>query len=75
MRTTVTLSLPRQLKRRLDSLTRREGLTRSDIVRRALADYLFLKRFDELTATLAAEARMKGLTGEEDIRKRLGKRR
>ncbi len=72
MRATVTVSLPEKLKRELDREAEREGVNRSDIVRRSLADYLFLRRFDKLTSELQAQARAMGIYTEEDLAKRLG---
>ncbi len=72
MRDTMTISIPSRLKKQLDALAKREGLNRSDIVRQSLADYFFLRRFDECSAQLTAEARANGIFTEDDVRKRLG---
>ncbi len=75
MRATVTISLPVKLKRDLDKLAKQENASRSDIVRRSIADYMFLRRYDRLTSELQAQARAKGIYTEEDLFKRLGKSR
>lgn len=72
MRAAVTVSLPEKLKRELDRQAKQEGVNRSDIVRRSIAKYLFLRRYDAVTARLTAEARSKGIYTEEDVRERLG---
>ena len=72
MRATVTISLPKKLKRELDRAAKEEGVNRSDIVRRSVAKYLFLRRYDAITAQLTAEARAKGIYTEEDVWERLG---
>lgn len=75
MRATVTISLPEKLKRELDRAAKEEGVNRSDIVRRSIENFIFLRRFDELTAELTAQARAKGIYTEEDVARRLGKSR
>ena len=72
MGATVTVSLPEDLTQELDELASQEGVSRSDIVRRSLAKYLFLRRFDGLAAKATAEARSQGIYTEEDVWKRLG---
>ena len=72
MGATVTVSLPENLAQQLDELASQEGVSRSDIVLRSVAKYLFLRRFDALTAEATAEARSQGIYTEEDVWKRLG---
>jgi predicted transcriptional regulator len=69
---TVTVSLPEDLREQLDELASQEGVSRSDIVCRSIADYVFLRRYKAVTAKLTAEARSKGIYTEEDVWKRLG---
>ena len=75
MRATVTVSLPAKLKREIDRLASEEGVNRSEVVRRSIEDYLFMRRFDAVCAELRAEARARGLFTEEDVLKRLGRSR
>ena len=42
MRETITISVPEEIKAELDKLMREEGISRSDIVREPLRDYLFM---------------------------------
>jgi predicted transcriptional regulator len=42
MREAITISLPRDLKDTLDRVADEEGVTRSDIVRESLRNYLFI---------------------------------
>ena len=48
MRNTVTISLPQGLRQNLDQISKEEGLSRSDIIRESLRDYLFIRRFRSL---------------------------
>lgn len=72
MGATVTVSLPEDLTQELDELASQEGVSRSDIVLRSVAKYVFFRRYEAVTAQLTAEARSKGIYTEEDVWKRLG---
>lgn len=50
MRETITISVPEEIKAELDKVVRDEGISRSDIVRESLRDYLFMCRFRLLRA-------------------------
>ena len=67
MRQTVTISLPEKMKKALDKVTRSEGLTRSDIIRESLQDYLFLKQFRSLRARMMEKAREQGVYSDKDV--------
>ncbi len=71
MGATVTVSLPEDLTQELDELASQEGVSRSDIVLRSVAKYVFLRRFDTLAAKATAEARSQGIYTEEDVWRRL----
>ena len=45
MRSTITISLPQKMRSELDTLSSAEGISRSDIVRESLRDYMFIRRF------------------------------
>ena len=67
MRKTVTISLPEELKRELDELTKEQGLSRSDIIRESLSDYLFVRRFRSLRNQMLPEAKSQGIYTDEDV--------
>ena len=67
MRETVSISLPEETKAALDEAVREEGLSRSDLVRRALADYLFIRRFRRLRARLLPHAEAQGVFTDDDM--------
>ncbi len=71
MRTTVTISLPKEVKDALDEASAEEGLSRSELIRDSLRDYLFLRRFRRLRARLLPKARARGIHTDEDVFKRL----
>ena len=43
MRETVTISLPRAIRRELDKVAKEEGVSRSDVLRQSLEDFLFVR--------------------------------
>lgn len=71
MRKTITISLPKDVKQDLDKATAEEGLSRSDLIRESLRDYLFMRRFRQLRARMMAKAEARGVHTDEDVFKRL----
>ena len=67
MRKAVTISLPAPLSAKLDALCHDEGMSRSEIVRDALARYLALREYREIRAGLLVEAEAKGIITDEDV--------
>jgi metal-responsive CopG/Arc/MetJ family transcriptional regulator len=67
MRETVTISLPKAVKDELDRLVEEEGITRSDVVRESLRDYLFLRQFRMLRAKMSAKAKKRGIYTDQDV--------
>lgn len=69
MRETITISIPDELKEEVDKIVRAEGISRSDVVRESLRDYLFIRRFKLLRARLLAKAQ--GIYTDEDVFKKI----
>ena len=67
MRESISISLPEDLKAELDRFTRAEGVSRSDLVREALREYLFTRRFRSLRAELMPYAEAQGVYTDEDV--------
>lgn len=67
MRESISISLPEELKAELDEVIRREGVTRSDVVREALKEYLFERRFRALRRELMPYAEAEGIFTDEDV--------
>lgn len=67
MRQTITISISQDLKKELDKLTQEEGLSRSDIVRDSLRDYLFVHRFHSLRKGMMSKAKRKGIYTDQDV--------
>jgi CopG family transcriptional regulator/antitoxin EndoAI len=67
MRSTITISLPDNLKEEIDRLAKQEGVSRSNIVRDAMRDYLFVRSFRTLRSRMMARAQAKGPFTDEDV--------
>ena len=67
MRETVTISLPQAVRRELDRVAREEGLSRSDVMRQSLEDFLFVRRFRRLRQRMMATAQAQGVFTDEDV--------
>ena len=67
MRETVTISLPKLMKEKLDRLVKKEHLNRSDVVREALRQHFAIQEFRELRRTMVPQAEKKGIFTDEDV--------
>jgi len=67
MRQTISISLPVEIKKELDRVTAKEGLSRSDIIRESLQDYLFVRRFRSLRSRMMAKAQAQGIYTDQDV--------
>jgi metal-responsive CopG/Arc/MetJ family transcriptional regulator len=67
MRETVTISLPAAVRRELDRVAREEGVSRSDVLRQSLEDFLFVRRFRALRQRMMASAQAQGVYTDEDV--------
>lgn len=67
MRDTVTISLPQAVRRELDRVAKEEGVSRSDVLRQSLEDFLFVRRFRQLRPRMMAAAQSKGIFTDEDV--------
>lgn len=67
MRRSISISLPEETTDELDRWVDAHGLSRSDAVREALQEYLFIRRFRELRRELMEHAAAHGLHTDEDV--------
>ena len=71
MRSTITVSIPKNLKDDLDKVSAEEGLSRSEVIRDSLRDHLFFKRFRTLRRRMVAKASAQGVITDEDVFERM----
>lgn len=67
MRETITISIPKSVKQRLDGIIKKEHLNRSDIVREALRQYFARQEFYRLRQLMVPEAESRGIYTDEDV--------
>lgn len=67
MRSTLTISLPEPVRKQLDQASKAEGVSRSDIVRESLRDYLFVRQFRSLRKDMMPKAAQKGVRVDQDV--------
>ena len=66
MRNTITISLPSDVRKRLDKTARSDGVSRSDVVRESLRNYLFVREFRAVRQKLLRQATAKGIVTDDD---------
>lgn len=67
MRQTITISLPKELKKELDALRAEEGISRSDVIRECLQSYLLIHRFRSFRRQMVEKAKARGIYTDEDV--------
>ena len=67
MRETLTISLPKDLRRGLEKMAKAEGVTSSEFVRRALKADIFRRAMRAARRELVPQARALGIYTDEDV--------
>ncbi len=67
MRDTITISVPEKVRLELDRVSKAEGVSRSDIVRESIRDYLFVRQFRSLRRTMATKASRRKVYTDQDV--------
>ena len=67
MRSTITISLTKEIRAELDKVSKAEGVSRSDIVRESIRDYLFIRRFRALRKSMLPKASQRGIHTDQDV--------
>jgi Arc/MetJ-type ribon-helix-helix transcriptional regulator len=67
MRATLTISLPKDLRRDLAKMAKAEGVTGSEYVRRAIKADLFRRALRAARRELVPQARAQGIYTDEDV--------
>ena len=71
MSETIRVSVPEEIRAELDRVVREEGISRGDVVRESLRDYLFVRSFRRLRRRLMAKALAQGVVTDEDVFERV----
>ena len=67
MRESISISLPEEIKAELDRFSEAQGISRSDTVRAALQEYLFIRKFRALRSKMVPYAEAQGVFTDEDV--------
>ncbi|MGO8703761.1 MAG: CopG family ribbon-helix-helix protein [Candidatus Brocadiia bacterium] len=67
MRSTMTISIPKSVRAEIDRVSKAEGVSRSDIVRESIRDYLFVRKFRGLRTGMAAKASRRKIHTDQDV--------
>ncbi len=67
MRSTLTISIPQNVRKQLDSVSKSEDVSRSDIVRESIRDYLFVRQFRTLRKSMVPKAAQRGIHTDQDV--------
>ena len=67
MRESISVSLPEDLKAELDQFIQVEGISRSDLIREAVREYLFAYRLRSLRQRLTPYAEAQDIYTDEDV--------
>ena len=67
MRNVLTISLPKELQKKIDKIVKEKNCTRSDLVRESLKNYLFEIEFEKLRNKLIPKAQKQGIFTDEDV--------
>ncbi len=71
MKSAITVRLDRDLQRRLDQVSKRLGVSRSDVVRDAIRRQLSLLQFEQLRRDVLPFAEARGFLIDEDVFERI----
>lgn len=67
MRSTITVSIPQDVRKELDRVSETDGISRSDIVRESVRDYLFIRQFRTLRKAMAPRAARCGVYTDQGV--------
>jgi metal-responsive CopG/Arc/MetJ family transcriptional regulator len=67
MRESISISLPEAIKEELDRFAEAQGLSRSDTVRAALQEYLFIRKYRASRARMMPYAEARGVFTDDDV--------
>jgi metal-responsive CopG/Arc/MetJ family transcriptional regulator len=63
----ITVALPSDIQQALDQESQAEGVSREELVERAVRQHLFLRKFHSLRERLSAKAREQGILTDQDV--------
>ena len=67
MRRSITITLPDELGDAVDSLTREEGLSSTEIVCKSLSDYIYFRKLKKTREAMIPHAEARGIMTDQDV--------
>lgn len=67
MQATITISIPTQIKSKLDKVSKKESMRKGEIVRDALKQYFAQREFQLLRKMVVPKAQKQGFFTDEDV--------
>jgi metal-responsive CopG/Arc/MetJ family transcriptional regulator len=67
MTQSISITLPADIQIALDRVSQKEGVSRDELVGRAVKQHLFLRQFRSLRERLAAKAQGQGIGTDQDV--------
>lgn len=67
MTQTITIVLPVDVQLALDEVSRTDGVSRDEVVSRAVKQHLFLRHFRSLRERMSAKAASQGIITDQDV--------
>jgi metal-responsive CopG/Arc/MetJ family transcriptional regulator len=67
MASTITVSIPEELREELDAAAERQGVTPGDLIRESLRKHLLLCEFEELRREMVPHAARQGIVTDQDV--------
>ena len=67
MSQTITITLPAEIESALNEISQEEGLSRDEVVGRAVKQHLFLRQYRSLRERMAAKAKQQGILTDQDV--------
>jgi metal-responsive CopG/Arc/MetJ family transcriptional regulator len=71
MKESISISIPKDIKRALDKEGKAEGISRSAVVVEALKKYLGVRKIESIRSKMIPKARSQGIYTDEDVFARL----
>lgn len=67
MSETITIRLSEEIKREIEKISESENISKSEVVRKAILNYIKIKEFKQLRAKILPYAEQEGLLTDEDV--------
>ena len=71
MKQNVTVSLPEKISSDLRKIAKDEGISKSQIIRNTLEDYILIKKFRSIRSKMMAKAQAQGVFTDDDVFKKI----